>query len=67
MVTHQKVKVVVKAVQVNAVEEVKKKGYWRSLRKQDVIIADMLQGIMPRGRRGIFRVGRKTRWRLHLG
>ena len=23
--------------------------------------------IMPRGRRGIFRVGRKTRWRLHLG
>ena len=40
MVTHQKVKVVVKAVQVNAVEEVKKKGYWRSLRKQDVIIAD---------------------------
>ena len=27
----------------------------------------LASGIVPRGRRGIFRVGRKTRWRLHLG
>ena len=40
MVTHQKVKVIVKAIQVNAAQEVKKKGSWHSLMKHDIIIAN---------------------------
>ena len=40
MVIHQKIYTVAKAVQINAIEEVKKKGSWRCLRKQDTMIAD---------------------------
>ena len=35
--------------------------------KQVLIKLIKTLSIMPRGSRGIFRVERKTRWRLHLG